>query len=232
MVDGDECAACGTRASASCRYCGRPVCPDHERPGAHGCTGPGYAPPVPDRGADADRGVDPARVLAVLAVTLVVAVLVAAALSPVGPVAPSTAHQPEPLDETQVERLVHRMVNDERRARDRGPLAYGDTLARVAAAHSADMAREGYVGHGDEPLAERYDRFGLECHGGENVYAVTTLDGVYSERALARRTVDAWIDSEGHRENLLRERFDAHGVGVAVAREDGRLTVYVTENFC
>lgn len=227
--DGDcgrACEACGAAATDPCRYCGRPVCADHRRPSRHACTGPGYAPSTPDRGADADRGTDPVRAgAALLGATLLVAaaVLLATALAP--------AAGPATLDETRTEQLVHELVNEERRARGLGPLDRDATLARMAADHSARMAREGSVGHGPGSLSDRYDRYGLDCHGGENVYA-TTVVGDYGERAVARRTVDAWLASPGHRETLLKERFTAHGVGVATVHRDGRTTVYVTQDLC
>lgn len=179
---------------------------------------------------DADRGRDPVRTGATLVlatVAVAAAVLLATSLSPVAGTGPADGP-----NATRVEQLVHRFANDERRERGLAPLARDPALARVARNHSAWMARTETVGHGEEPLADRYARYGLVCEGGENVYAVATVGAPYDERSLARRAVDAWIDSPGHRENLLAERFEVHGVGVATAGAAGRTTVYVTQDFC
>lgn len=222
------CKVCGARETELCRYCGRAVCADHVRPSNHRCTGPRTAPPPGHSpGTVATDDHDPIRTAAlVLIATLVVAMAVigGVSLSPM-------ADTPAGPDETRVARLVHEFVNEERQERGLYALAWNETLARVARDHSERMAREDYFGHGPESLSERYERYGLDCPGGENIYATPTV-GAVDERTLARRTVDAWIASPGHRESLLKKRFTVEGVGVAVKRENGRTTVYVTENFC
>lgn len=73
-----------------------------------------------------------------------------------------------------------------------------------------------------EGLAARYAKAGLPCPGGENIY--------YSPNgALADHVVRSWLNSDGHRETMLRERFDRQGIGV-VFGEDG--AVWVTQTFC
>lgn len=225
-----RCPVCEADDTEPCPYCDRPVCETHRRPSRHACTGPPTAPGSPHGGADADRGRDPIRdgIALVLATLLVaIAVLVAASFAPVGGTPPDSGP-----DETRIETAVHEFVNDERRARGLAPLTQNATLARMARDHSERMARESTFGHGEEPLAARYDRYGLDCPGGENIYAIAAVGAPYDERALARRTVDAWLGSAGHSENLLRERFRAHGIGVATARAPGRTTVYVTQDLC
>ncbi len=44
---------------------------------------------------------------------------------------------------------------------------------------------------------------------------------------IASRIVDGWMDSPGHRQNILETSYDKEGIGV-VADE----RVYVTQNFC
>lgn len=43
------------------------------------------------------------------------------------------------------------------------------------------------------------------------------------------RTVRSWLDSPGHRRNLLKTTVSAHGIGVATDNEDH---VYVTQVLC
>ncbi|MDY6779951.1 MAG: CAP domain-containing protein, partial [Halobacteria archaeon] len=114
-------------------------------------------------------------------------------------------------------------------------------LARL---HSTEMARNGYVGHagpeGDGPTV-RAGELGVGCSGhavGENVLrtyyqrSVETSEGheIYStEKELARGIVNQWMDSEGHRRNLLWEGYEREGIGVRITRSG---EVYVTQNLC
>jgi len=52
--------------------------------------------------------------------------------------------------------------------------------------------------------------------------------GWNTEEEIAKQTVDGWMNSKGHRENIL-SGFHSEGIGVAVASDD---KVYITENFC
>ena len=51
----------------------------------------------------------------------------------------------------------------------------------------------------------------------------------YSMEELASLAVNWWMDSPGHRENILNGSYGVEGIGVATS-EDER--VYVTQNFC
>jgi uncharacterized protein YkwD len=136
------------------------------------------------------------------------------------------------LDETRVERLVAERTNEERRVRGLEPLSYDRTLARVGESHSGDMRERGFVGHENpdgEGLRARYAAAGVDCPGGENVYHSPNGGLARSPRALADHVVGAWIDSDGHRETLLKDRFGRQGVGVVLGPEGG---VWVTQNFC
>lgn len=244
------CVVCGreVEVTAACPHCARPCCDDHRPPPAHDCPGVdadrtrGWVVDLDGSGNPAGRpsggatGETPADGhgsaldlvrsggwLAAGTLLLVVAVLTAAVLAP-----PVDAE----LDEERAERLIADGVNDRRRAAGLDALAYNGSLAAVAEAHSRDMARRGYVDHvspDGEGLPGRYDRFGVDCAGGENVYFTPRGRLIASERALAAHVVEAWMDSPGHREALLAERFTAQGIGVVVAPDGG---VYATQNFC
>ncbi|RNJ27424.1 hypothetical protein Nmn1133_12545 [Halosegnis longus] len=179
-----ECVVCGDSVSVSdaCVHCGAPVCATHRDPAAHDCPGVEsdsdrwYTDPDAGRvgagsgestGAGA-RGADlsnPRRVavsvLAVVAVALVGTALLAATTGPLA------------FDESQAESRIVAETNEVRSERGLGPLAGNASLARVARAHSADMARQEYVGHvapnGSTP-ADRLDRFGVDCYAAENIY--------------------------------------------------------------
>lgn len=158
------------------------------------------------------------------------------------------------IDRAETERYVHQYINEERTERGLPPLEFDTELREVARYYSARMAREGFFAHtgpDGETLSDRYDRFGYDCRvsvgdgriatGGENLAytfyeaPVRTDDGVEyygSERELARGIVDGWMNSDGHRENLLRPYWEHEGIGVYAIESDGRLRVYATQHFC
>ena len=248
-----------TSVTASCPHCAEPACADHRDPTSHGCPGveadrtTGWLIDLAGSASGGEKGDDgaregwqdllrPSRSGAALAVaTLLVLGVALLAVAVAGPgdapggavVASADGGDPAShLNETRVERLIAARANAERLERGLDPLAYDRRLARVGAAHSEDMHERGFVGHENpdgEGLRERYAAFGLDCPGGENVYHSPNGGLARSPDALADHVVAAWMDSEGHREALLKARFTRQGVGVVGGPEGG---VWVTQDFC
>ena len=154
-------------------------------------------------------------------------------------------------NETRIERLVHAEVNERRADRGLSRLAYDPALAAIADDYSAAMAQRDFFAHVDpdgDDFADRYEAAGYRCRvsTGDNRYATggenlaqswwerqvrTDRGTVYydTERALAEGVVDQWMDSPGHRENILTPYWDHEGIGVDITA-DGK--VLVTQNFC
>ena len=74
----------------------------------------------------------------------------------------------------------------------------------------------------------------------ENIYqnnlydSVTYYNGIPSydwntQEEIAQSTVEGWMDSPGHRKNILTSSYDREGIGVAIATND---KVYITQDFC
>lgn len=140
-----------------------------------------------------------------------------ATVAPAAPTAPDLAGAAN-SDLASIERDVVRWTNVQRLSRGLDPLAWNDVLARVARDHSAEMVRLGYFGH-ESPVAgrrtplQRVQGAGFRPRSlvvGENVSRVSERPNV------ARAIVDLWMESEGHRRNILRARFRHVGVGVVV----------------
>jgi uncharacterized protein YkwD len=110
------------------------------------------------------------------------------------------------------------------------------------------MADREYFSHvspdGDD-FSDRYQQFGYQCRaptgdgtyltGGENIaqtwYDTPIRGGVQytTEAELARGLVNQWMNSSGHRENVLADAWRNEGVGISVT-DEGK--VYATQNFC
>ncbi|MCY4400937.1 MAG: CAP domain-containing protein [Gemmatimonadetes bacterium] len=130
-----------------------------------------------------------------------------------------------------IERHIHREINRQRSDHGLAPLRYDDATAAVARAHSRDMGHREYFAHESPDGRRASDRMaGLveRCNGhatGENIFWATF--GVGEERGVVQRAVEGWMESPGHRENILRRKFQITGVGVATVNE----RMYVTQNF-
>ncbi|WP_241692967.1 CAP domain-containing protein [Haloarcula limicola] len=148
------------------------------------------------------------------------------------------------IDISAVEMAIHEEVNQRRTANGLGQLEYRSDLVEVARYHSKDMASKGYFSHDSpngESLGDRYQRFGINCAGGENIAYTYWEENIQSEGRLlyydseqdvAIGLVNQWMNSTGHRENILRERFQSEGIGISVAEVDGATRIYATQNFC
>ncbi|MDX6437705.1 MAG: hypothetical protein QOF45_288 [Gaiellaceae bacterium] len=147
---------------------------------------------------------------------MVLVVLAALALAPVGQSATT---------QTRAERSLVEAVNDVRDAHNLRPLRIDPALVRAARGYSASMLRRNVFEHGS--FADRIVRQGARGPAlGEN------LAWGVGRRASARRIVGAWMNSPGHRENLLRPGWDRIGIGALKGRFLGvRGATVVTADF-
>lgn len=158
---------------------------------------------------------------------------------------PKDTQQPSSLDRTRLEKAVHEEVNSVRADNGLSTLDFDSDLRQIARYHSDDMATNEYFAHDSpsgETMADRYDRFGYNCRvqvssnryatGGENIYTTRYSGLSLSEREIAEMTVSSWMESPGHRENLLRGYWQNEGIGVAISSDGGGTEIYVTQNFC
>jgi uncharacterized YkwD family protein len=124
-----------------------------------------------------------------------------------------------------IQNEVIRLVNIERRKAGVKPLALDDQLGKVARIKSQDMASTPYFSHTSPrygSAAKMVSSFGLKWRmTGENIASgYTTPAGV----------VKGWMNSPGHKRNMLSPRYNLIGVGVAASyKKNGRL--YWTQEF-
>ncbi|MFF9126151.1 CAP domain-containing protein [Streptomyces sp. NPDC014889] len=107
-----------------------------------------------------------------------------------------------------VEAEVLRLVNEERAKVGCSALTASSTLAGLAQDFSEAMAAENFFDHTDPSGASPWDRaakLGITSLGGENIAR---------GQADAEAVMDAWMNSPGHRANILNCDFKTLGVGV------------------
>lgn len=118
---------------------------------------------------------------------------------------------------TATERQVAERSNAFRQSQGLAPVTPERKLTAAAQAFAAYMAQTDRYGHeadGREP-SERAQAQGYDfCFMAENIAMFHSSAGIGTE-ALAEQFVQGWIDSPGHRRNLLSVEAVELGVGVA-----------------
>jgi uncharacterized protein YkwD len=146
--------------------------------------------------------------------------------SPSATASPSLPAAPVPATSAPVslspEQQMLQLINQRRAEAGCGPVRSDDRLAQAAAAHSADMAAQSYFSHtsldGSTPW-DRARRAGYEWASAENIAA---------GNATAQATMDQFMNSPGHRNNILNCDHQAVGVGRATG---GPYRYYWTQLF-
>lgn len=151
-----------------------------------------------------------------------------------------------------IEARIDELINRERVAAGLRRLAQDSALAAVAREHSRDMAVRNYFDHTDPVHGSPTDRaaaagYVCEKREGDVLFSgvaeniamqhsysrYTVRDGVRSydwssTEEIAEAVVTGWMQSPGHRANIVDPRSDRHGVGVHI--RDHR--VLVTQKLC
>lgn len=125
------------------------------------------------------------------------------------------------------------LMNLERRRRGLAPLRPHRRLALASSRHSRDMVRRGYFAHEtpagrtlvDRLRAARYIRRGRGWAVGENL--------AWGSGALATPAaiVRAWMNSPGHRRNLLSAEFHYVGLGIVAGNPRANTGATFTTDF-
>ena len=128
----------------------------------------------------------------------------------------------------QVEQAIFNKVNEERAKVGVAPLSYNYTMEKYARIKSQDMGDNNYFSHTD--LSGNYITSNMKADGvsykawGENI---AYIGGITDPTALANKFMENWMNSEGHKKNILSTNFTSIGVGVYKVGNK----VYATQEF-
>ena len=115
------------------------------------------------------------------------------------------------------------IVNQERTSQGLSPLSYDSQLAELAQTKAEDMAENGYFSHQSPTYGSAFDMMneaGISYRSaGENI-----ARGQRTPEAV----MDSWMNSSGHRANILSSSYSSVGVGYA---EDENGTAYWVQMF-
>lgn len=125
------------------------------------------------------------------------------------------------------ENEIFRLINIERRKRRLNYLVWDGEVAKMARKYSEKMARESFFSHFDPQganVAKRVKNAKIKGWSklGENLFYV---ENIAEFDAFA---VKGWMNSPGHRQNILDDDWTTTGVGIGIA-ENGE--VYITQVF-
>ncbi len=131
--------------------------------------------------------------------------------TPAATEAPTATKKPEPssdADNLSYEKQVVELVNEQRAAYGLNPLTLSSKLSDVARLKSQDMHDNNYFSHTSPTYGSPFDMmktFGISYRtAGENI-----AKGYATPEAV----VNAWMNSEGHRANILNANYTTIGVG-------------------
>jgi uncharacterized protein YkwD len=142
----------------------------------------------------------------------------------------ATASPSPPVSEVhQFELRVFELTNIERAKHGLRPLIWHETLAAAARIHSEDMMRNNFLGHtgsDGSTVRQRIERAGVT---NANSWSENCAAGQRSPEAV----VQSWMNSPGHRANILSENSTHLGVGFVQRPEGSRANAatYWTQKF-
>ncbi|PBF62616.1 sporulation protein [Clostridioides difficile] len=102
------------------------------------------------------------------------------------------------------------LVNIERAKAGLNPLTLDSSISNVATKKSQDMIDNNYFSHNSPTYGSPFDmlkKFGLSYK--------TAGENIAMGQKTPKEVVNAWMNSEGHRKNIMNPNFSKIGVGVA-----------------
>lgn len=118
---------------------------------------------------------------------------------------------------------VLQLVNAEREKAGLKPLKMSEELRSIANLKARDMGEKGYFDHNSPTYGSPFEmlqRFGVHYRAaGENIAA---------GQKTPEEVMQSWMNSSGHRANILNANFDSIGIGVY---SGGKYGIYWTQLF-
>ncbi|MCC0684776.1 CAP domain-containing protein [Clostridioides sp. ZZV14-6345] len=102
------------------------------------------------------------------------------------------------------------LVNIERSKAGLNPLTLDSSISNVATKKSQDMIDNNYFSHNSPTYGSPFDmlkKFGISYK--------TAGENIAMGQKTPKEVVNAWMNSEGHRKNIMNPNFSKIGVGVA-----------------
>ena len=143
------------------------------------------------------------------------------------------------IDNNLLAAAIFHATNIERKKNNKPYFIHSDTLFAVAQGHSNDMVGYNFFSHTSpikekRTMSDRFMKAGLETrYRAENI-AKYPLKKEETYWSAAKTVVNGWMNSAGHRKNILNSRFRYLGCGVALVNSsetDWFIYYKSTQNF-
>jgi uncharacterized protein YkwD len=144
---------------------------------------------------------------------------------------PGARDVPAPANEASTKRATLCLLNRRRAEHGLRPLASSRVLARAARAHSRDMASRRYFAHDAPDGRTPARRIAAAGYPREGVTVGENLAWGEDSAAAPAEIVAGWMESPGHRANVLRREYTEIGIGLAHDAPrpvTGRAAIYTT----
>lgn len=141
--------------------------------------------------------------------------------TPSEPTTPSTPGTSNDLRALESE--VIRLVNVERNKVGRSPLTTNNQVSNVARLKSQDFIDNNYFSHNSPTYGTPFNM--LKSFG---ISFTAAAENIASGQRTAAEVMKSWMNSSGHRENILSPTYNQIGVGVA---RDNNGNIYWTQMF-
>lgn len=118
------------------------------------------------------------------------------------------------------------LTNTNRLNYNLSPLQVNPLLSKAAEMKAEDMVQKGYFDHVSLDNITPWDW--LNKVGYRYIYAGENLAINYTD---SEEVVQAWLNSESHRENILNKNFTEVGVGIARGTYQGKPAIFIVQMF-
>ncbi len=129
------------------------------------------------------------------------------------------------IDIAQTERRVFQEINRVRRSHGLNVLTWNESVAHEARRQAYNMAARKFFSHDDPVRGALAHRLKLS-----HVEWMACAENLFRERGYkdpSAAAVKGWMESSGHRKNILDPEFTQTGIGVAVDIE----SVFIVQDF-
>jgi uncharacterized protein YkwD len=148
-----------------------------------------------------------------------------------------TKKRPSSKERKRIARKIHRLINEQRTQNGVAELEVDPGVTNAATKHSKNMASTGTFSHvidGKNAGDRLQDENVSFTAWGENIYRSScqmNAKPAYDVDGFAQKAVSGWMNSSGHRKNILNPKFTHTGIGIAAIARDNKGYLYATQIF-
>ncbi len=136
-----------------------------------------------------------------------------------------------------LEAAVFQCTNEQRVKYSKPVFKYAEDLNNAATYHSGAMVKYNFFSHTNQfekkmkAFYQRMKFFGASFNGCAENIAYSEYDAGYTYLEVALSLVELWMNSEGHRVNILNTSYKELGCGISIKRLNQWERVYATQDF-